>query len=349
MKHFKVYDKHDILSLTRLRRFETKIGERIQVAHDANNIEQSIAQSNAKFVLFGVPEDIGVKANMGMGGADSCWLPFMQAFLNIQSNDFFEGSEVMLPGHFDFSEMERLIESNAQSHDEKVEAYRHAVNTVDDEVEKLVKIITENKKIPIIIGGGHNNSYPCIKGAAKGLYKAGVIQIAQINAINLDAHADFRPLEGRHSGNGFRYADEDGYLEKYCVIGLHENYIPQNCWMDIVNDPFIDVITFEDIFLHEKRSFIQAVAHATGFTEDTYCGIELDLDSIANTLSSASTPVGISPLHARQYINFAASDTKAAYLHICEGATKLSNGKSDDSTGKLISYLVSDFVKMLQV
>ena len=119
--------------------------------------------------------------------------------------------------------------------------------------------------------------------------------------------------------------------------------------MDIVNDPFIDVITFEDIFLHEKRSFIQAVAHATGFTEDTYCGIELDLDSIANTLSSASTPVGISPLHARQYINFAASDTKAAYLHICEGATKLSNGKSDDSTGKLISYLVSDFVKMLQV
>ena len=144
---------------------------------------------------------------------------------------------MLLVGHFDFSQMANLIENNAQSHEEKIEAYRHAINTVDDEVEKLVKIITEHKKIPIIIGGGHNNSYPCIKGAAKGLYKAGIIPIAQINAINLDAHADFRPLEGRHSGNGFRYADEDGYLEKYCVIGLHENHIPQNVWMDIVNDP----------------------------------------------------------------------------------------------------------------
>jgi formiminoglutamase len=57
---------------------------------------------------------------------------------------------------------------------------------------------------------GHNNAYGCIKGAAKGLYKAGIIPLVQINAINLDAHADFRPLEGRHSGNAFRYADEDG-------------------------------------------------------------------------------------------------------------------------------------------
>ena len=53
----------------------------------------------------------------------------------------------------------------------------------------------------------------------------------------------------------------------------------------LVNDPFIDVITFEDIFLHEKRSFIQAIAHATAFTEDSYCGIELDLDVIEDTLA----------------------------------------------------------------
>ncbi len=349
MQHLKIYNKQDVLSLTRLRRFETKVGERLQVIADAKNIEQSVQQSSAKFVMIGVPEDMGVKANFGIGGADTIWVPFLQSFFNIQSNDFFEGSDVLMLGHFDFSEMARLIENNAQSYEEKVEAYRHAVNTVDDELEKLVKIVTENKKIPIVIGGGHNNAYPCIKGAAKGLYKAGVIPIAQINAINLDAHADYRPPEGRHSGNGFRYADEDGYLEKYCIIGLHENYIPQNCWMDIVDNPFIDVITFEDIFLHEKRSFIQAVAHATGFTEDTYCGIELDLDGIQNTLSSALTPVGITPLHARQYINFTASDTKVAYLHICEGATRLTDGRVDETTSKLISYLVSDFIKMIKI
>lgn len=349
MQQLKIYNKQDVLSITQLRRFETKLGERIQILNGVLNIEQALEQSSAKFVLVGVPEDIGIIANESVGGADTAWIPFLQSFLNIQSNDFLEGSDILLLGHFDFREMETLIDSNAHSYEEKIIAYRHAVNTIDDEVEHLVKLITQNKKIPIVIGGGHNNSYGCIKGAAKGLHKAGVIPLAQINAINLDAHADFRPTEGRHSGNGFRYADEDGYLEKYCVIGLHENYIPQNSWIDIVNDPFIDVITFEDIFIHEKRTFIQAIAHATAFTEDTYCGIELDLDAIEDTLVSAATPVGILPLHARQYINYAAIDTKVAYLHICEGATKLSDGRTDESTGKLISYLVSDFIKMVDV
>jgi formiminoglutamase len=347
MSHFKFYTKQDVLSLTRIRRFETKLGERIRVLADADNLEASLQSSPAAFVLLGIPEDIGVKANMGIGGTDSAWLSFLQAFLNVQSNDFFEGSNILLLGHFDFSEMEKLIEKNAHGFEEKLAAYRHAVNTIDDEVEQLIHIITQNKKIPIVIGGGHNNSYPCIKGAAKGFYKAGVIPLAQINAVNLDAHADFRPMEGRHSGNGFSYAEADGYLEKYCVIGLQENYLPQNVWMDMVNNPFVDCITYEDIFLHEKRTFLQAVGHAADFTNDTFCGIELDLDCIANALSSASSPVGISVNHARQFISFIAADSKVAYLHICEGATQLSDGRTEPGTGKLISYLVSDFVKSL--
>lgn len=345
MKHFRYYNKEDVLSQTRIRRFETKLGERIQLVANAEDLEQSLKQSNAGFVLIGVPEDIGVKANLGIGGADSAWVPFLQSFLNIQSNDFLEGGEILLLGHFDFSDMEHLIEQNALSLDERSEAFRHAVNTVDAEVEQMIHIITQNKKIPIIIGGGHNNSYPCLKGAAKGFYKAGIIPLAQLNAINLDAHADLRPIEGRHSGNGFTYAEEDGYLEKYCVIGIHENYIPQNVWMDIVNNPFFDCITFEDIFLHEKRTFLQAVGHAASFTDDTRCGIELDLDIVENVLSSATSPVGISANQARQYVQFATAQSKVAYLHICEGATHLSDGRTNMSTGKLISFLVSDFVK----
>lgn len=345
MKHFKPYNKTDILSLTHLRKFETKLGECVLCSTGSGEVAESISQTKAQYIVIGIPEDIGVKANLGKGGADSCWFPFLDAFLNIQSNDFFSGENIFIAGHFDFGEVKRLINTNAATDDEKLAAYRHAVNMIDNEVEELVKIITQFKKIPIIIGGGHNNAYPALKGAAKGLFKAEVIPLAQINCINLDAHADYRPLEGRHSGNAFRYADEDGYLNKYCVIGLHENYLQQNVWIDLVNNPFIDCITYEDIFIHEKRNFIQAIAHATGFTEDTYTGVELDLDSIENVLSSAATPCGITTLHARQYINFAATDSKIAYVHICEGATSLENGEVNNSTGKLISYLVSDFIK----
>ena len=344
--HFKYYSKADLLSLTRLRRYETKLGEQVGVLEDDHSPE-AFQRLNAEYIVFGIPEDIGVQANLGMAGTSTAWLSFLQSFLNIQSNDFLNGEEVAIIGHFDFGDHQYLIDKNAQSEEEKLEAYRHAVNTIDEEVEKLVKAIVAAERIPIVIGGGHNNAYPLIKGAAKGLNQAQLTALAQINCINLDAHADYRPAEGRHSGNPFRYAEDDGFMQKYCVVGLQENYLQQNVWMDIVNNPFMDCITFEDIFIHEKRSFLQAVSHAISFTDDNFTGIELDLDCVEDILSSATTPSGISALHARQYVNLCAAHAKATYLHICEGATRLANGRTDEATGKLISYLVSDFIKML--
>ena len=345
MKHFKFYSKEDILSLTKVRRFETRLGERIQYLKPGTEWPEVLESTTAKYILLGIPEDIGVKANYGIGGADSTWLPFLSSFLNIKSNDFLTGENILLLGHFDFGDIKFLIENNAYNPEELIDAYRHAVNIIDDEVESMLKLIATHKKIPIIIGGGHNNSYPIIKGVAKGLHKAEVVPLAQINCINLDAHPDYAVSEGRHSGNGFRYAEEDGYLGKYCMVALHENYISQNLLMDIHNNPFLDYISYEEIFIHERKNFIQAVAHATGFTEDSYTGVELDLDCVENVLSSACTPSGISALNARQYMNFTATDAKVAYLHICEGATQMADGRKDESTAKLISYLVSDFVK----
>lgn len=345
MQHFKLYRKEDILSLTHVRRFETKLGERVQTVPEEMPFERFLSMSSAKYVLFGIPEDIGVRANYGIGGTDSLWVPFLSSFLNVQSNDFIEGDQILLAGYFDFGDIKYLIEQNAHDTGEKIDAYRHAVGLVDEEVEALAKMISAAGKFPIAIGGGHNNAYPLIKGTAKGLHKAGLIPLAQINCINLDAHTDYRPAEGRHSGNGFRYAEEDGYLQKYCIIGVQENYLPQNVWVDIVNNPFIDFITYEDIFIHEKRNFVQAVAHAIGFTDENFIGVELDLDAVENTLSSAETPVGVSAVHARQYMHFAAIDGNVAYVHICEGAVQLADGRKQETTAKLVASLVTDFVK----
>jgi formiminoglutamase len=345
MKHFKRYGKKDVLGITQVRRFETKIGERVLCTPDGMDMEQALQQSACRYVLLGVEEDIGVKANMGVGGTGSLWQPFLASFLNMQSSDFLNGEDVLVLGTFNFDDLKTLIESNAHDAEELLVAYRHAVNLVDEEVSQLIKLVTSARKIPVVVGGGHNNAYPLIKGAAKGLHKAGLTQLAQVNCVNLDAHTDYRPMEGRHSGNSFRYADEDGYLQKYCVVGVHESYIPQNVWIDIVNNPFVDLITFEDIFLHEKRSFRDAVSDAADFTDDTYTGVELDMGSIENVLSSSTTPSGVSHLHARQFVNLLARDAKAAYLHICEGAVELENGRRDHTTGKLAGYLVADFVK----
>ncbi len=346
MKHFRYYAKQDILNITRLRRYETKLGERLKTIDASSDILGQLAASPARFVLFGIPEDIGVRANHGLGGAESAWTPFLKSFCNVQSTDRFAGDEMIVLGHFDFSDVEELVNRNAKSYEEKIDALRHAVaNIIDDEVEELVKTIIAAGKLPIAIGGGHNNAYPLIRGAAKMLHRNGKASKAMINAVNVDAHADFRISEGRHSGNPFRYAMEEKYLQRYAVVGLHENYNAQSMMDDLYSNVNIQYTSFEDIFILEKLNFRQAVAQAFNFTDDEYLGVELDLDAIRDTLSSAMTPSGITSIHARQYLVFAAAHPKIAYLHICEGATMMEDGRTDEKTGKLLAYLVSDFVK----
>ena len=94
---------------TKLRRFVTRVGERVHVVEDKNDFAASIEKSLSPYVLFGIPEDIGIRANMGLGGADTAWEPFLSAFLNIQSNDFFTGDEVLMAGYFDFSDLKYLF------------------------------------------------------------------------------------------------------------------------------------------------------------------------------------------------------------------------------------------------
>lgn len=346
MKHFTFYHKQDLLNQTRLRRYETKLGEKLRTLETPETWAEKLAASSARYVLAGIPESIGVSANGGIPGTETAWSDFLHAFVNIQSTDRFTGEEMIVAGYFDFSDVAAVIDNHSKSPEEKVDACRHAVaNIIDEEVEEWVKTVCQAGKMPILVGGGHNNAYPIIKGAAKGLFKAGKSDKAQVNAVNLDAHADYRIMEGRHSGNGFRYALEEGYLGKYAVVGLHENYNPQSIMDDLYSNVRIQYALFEDIFLHERLNFTQAMAQAFSFTDDRYVTVDLDLDAVEGVLSSAMTPSGISVIHARQYMNFAGTNPQIASLHICEGAERLQDGREDGQVGKLIAYLVSDFVK----
>ena len=145
----------------------------------------------------------------------------MENILNTQSNQFLNGEDLIILGHIDFDDVMKKADSLNQKTKDDIEYLRKLVEFVDVRVCEVVKAIVAAGKIPIIIGGGHNNAYPALKGAAKGLYKAELLQLAQLNCINLDTHTDYRAAEGRHSGNAFRYADEDGFLNKYFVLGIH--------------------------------------------------------------------------------------------------------------------------------
>jgi formiminoglutamase len=84
---------------------------------------------------------------------------------------------------------------------------------------------------------------------------------------------------------------------------------------------------------------------ALEFIKNDFYGIEIDLDSIPNIPSSAMTLSGFSVEELRRFISFFGSSKNASYLHICEGAPSLGNEKNNHLVGKLIGYLITDFMK----
>jgi formiminoglutamase len=189
------------------------------------------------------------------------------------------------------------------------------------------------------VGGGHNNSYPIIKGCSLALDK-------KINVINCDPHTDFRSLEGRHSGNGFSYAYKEDYMNNYSVFCMHEQYNTESVLKDFTaNNHHLYFSRYEDVFVRESKNYSDTLIQNIGFVKNDVCGVEIDLDAITNVPSSAKTSSGISPVQARQYAYQCGKQLSALYFHIAEGAPILSHIKADNKTGKLIGYLIADFIK----
>lgn len=331
MSYLKIADAAAVGAYTSRRAGETKLGERILLVAE-NNWQEQLQQHSGKYVLLGIPEDIGVRANCGVGGAHTLWEPALKAILNVQSTPRLSGQEIIWLGWFDLGALMKQAETA------DIQKLRELTAEIDEIVWPVIRSIVASGNIPVLIGGGHNNAYPLLKGSSMA---AG----APVNSINLDAHSDYRILEGRHSGNGFRYAKHEDFLDRYAIVGLHENYNSANVMADIIASPDIDHSFYEDIFLRGRLSFADACARATHFTTGRPAGIELDLDCIERTLSSATTPCGITALQARQYVSWCAQHANVAYLHLTEGAVQLRDGRADAATAKLVAYLLTDFIK----
>lgn len=329
----------DLAKITNHRSGEIKFGEKMFTIPKGVDIASFLKECEAKFVIFGIPEDIGIRANFGRPGAASAWDSAIRSLANIQHNRFCKGNQLLVLGHLDVTaEMDeaKLLDFH-NINDRKT--FNNLVERIDKEVAHIISNIVKSGKIPIVIGGGHNNSYGNIKGTALANGKP-------INAINFDAHSDFRILEGRHSGNGFSYAYEEGFLKKYFIFGLHENYTSKNVLDNIKKiEDRVRYNTYDEIAIRKQKDFGEEMMQAHEFIKSDCYGIEIDLDSIPNIASSAMTPSGFSIEVLRQFISYFGKHENVAYLHICEGAPDLGEEKNNHLIGKLIGYLVTDFMK----
>ena len=65
------------------------------------------------------------------------------------------------------------------------------------------------------------------------------------------------------------------------------------------------------------------------------------MDAIENFSSSAITSSGFSANECRLFVKKVAKQKNAKYLHLCEAIPN----QERDTTGKLISYLITDFIR----
>ena len=332
MSLLKIYAENDIVSFIKKRAGETKFGEKVNFVDTL----QDLNNHSAKYVLLGIPEDIGVRANYGNAGTSKAWEATLGSLLNIQYNHLTNAENVILLGEIDCDAQMKQAEEISSKDPHQVEKLGELVTQIDLKVSEVVKKIVEVGKFPIIIGGGHNNSFGNLKGSSKALQKP-------INCINFDAHTDFRALEHRHSGNGFSYAFEDSFLERYFIFGLHRNYTSEAVFNSIEkNSERVKFNLFEDISVKQKLSFSEAMKDAENFCCKNNFGIELDMDAIEFMGSSAISPSGFTLTEARQFVAHFSKNTNATYLHICEGSP--SAGIFSNQVGKAIAYLISDII-----
>ncbi|SFN64487.1 formiminoglutamase [Bizionia echini] len=322
-------------SLVNKRPDESKFGEHIHIIPHLTGIYEQLINLDVQYVIFGIPEDIGVFANHGKIGTSNAWNACLKVLLNIQSNKFTHPNKVLILGYLDFFDDMHKLKSLNQSNSKDIQKARKLVKNIDKHVSELVALIIKAGKTPIIIGGGHNNAYGNIKGASLALKKP-------INVINFDAHSDFRTEEGRHSGNGFSYAVSEGFLKKYFIFGLHENYTSDAIFTQLEENRHIEFNTFEAIEVRKELKFKSELKRALQHINSKPYGIELDCDAIQNTPSSAMTPSGFSMGKARAFLNTTAQNKHAMYLHLCEAAP---TPDSENQVGKLLTYLITDFIR----
>lgn len=314
---FRPLRAEEVNTLITHRAGETKLGE--VLARDWRD-------EACRYVLLGICEDIGPRANNGLAGARNGWDAFLPNFLNLQANRFISPGDVHVLGRIDHVGPDAELDQATM---------RLRVEELDELVLRTVLPIMQAGKVPIVIGGGHNNAYPLVQAASQVLGHA-------VDVINLDPHADCRPLEGRHSGNSFSYGIVNGFIRNYAVFALHRARNSEAI-LQFMDDH--DVYhTFYAEYMMDPTLFHRDLGAHLEASDSPLC-VELDMDVIRHMPSSAFSPSGMVLEEARYYLRRIMGSTRPVpYVHLPEAAPNTpSQGRI---VGKALAFLVHDVISV---
>ncbi len=239
---------------------------------------------DADVVLLGVPTDEGILRNGGRPGAAEApgeiraWLRKLTPFAGQQFRRQLDDIRVADIGDINGGSLEALHNAAAQ---------------------KARELIASGK-IVIVLGGGHDVTYPLVRGFWEGL------QAAEIGLINIDAHLDVREKKNglHHSGSSFRLLIEEGIVSgrNFAEIGI-QSFVTAKDHFDWVIQRGSRILTFEDATTaHLPNAFEECEVAITHGEPDFPLYLSFDMDSVrASDAPGVSAPAPIGFLAEEAY------------------------------------------------
>ena len=275
--------------------------------------------------IIGVPEDRGITANKGRAGAAA------------GPDDIRRRLYKLTPGfNSDFMRL-RIVDVGNVDTKELTLAEVH-----DAETEAVAEIVARGG-LPVVLGGGHDLTYPGVRGLVTGAN----IGRGGMGLINVDAHLDVRSDEnGINSGTSFYRALTQlpgGALsgEAFVEFGIQEQY-NSPYYYNWVLEQGGRVVTLREVSERVMEFFLQAL-NAAG-KNGRAIAVSLDIDAVRSTEApgaSASNPSGLKAPELDKIAYLAGRSVKVKYLDIMEVSPPLDE---DHRTAALAaSALVSFF------
>ncbi len=275
--------------------------------------------------ILGVPEDEGVRRNKGRTGARYAPTNIRQALYKFTpfSPDQTLDDDIASLRIFDFGDIREGT----------------TLEETHEHLEYAIEILLDSNIIPIVLGGGHDISYPNFLGFSKTAFQVGV--------INIDAHLDYRnPVPMRNSGTSFRQMldDESKKLLPHNLVELGiQPFANASAHVQTLKERGAMLRTLDQIRSEGmKNLFEDALRYASNDTDRIMVSFDMDAVRSADAPGvSAPSPVGLTAEEILEAAFLAGRHYSTQLIDIAEVNP---NFDVDGTTSKLAALVVMHFL-----
>lgn len=273
--------------------------------------------------IVGVPEDEGVRRNRGRVGAKEAPNEIRKALYKFTPFAISKGKQLSEITVFDFGNVKTGV----------------SLEETHQRVQTIVESLIAHDILPIVLGGGHDISYPCLLGVAKKSASAG--------AFNIDTHLSFRkPHPHRNNGTAFRQILDSPHSPllpgHFVEIGA-QSFANAKEHYEELTDRGVTVFSLQEVHKERMEKILDlAYEIATNSAEILY--VSFDLDSVLGSDApgvSASYPTGLTSEEILKAAHFAGARAKTRSIDIVEVNPKYD---VDGKTSRLAALVVMHFL-----